>query len=52
MVSRLDKSALILFYFSGRSAFKLGQREHEPLLPLEEWQAFRHKLGDAIEALR
>jgi hypothetical protein len=34
------------------SAFKLGEREHEPLFPLEDWQAFRHKLADAIEALR
>ena len=34
------------------SAFKLGEREHEPLFPPEDWQAFRHKLADAIEALR
>ncbi|MGO8927682.1 MAG: hypothetical protein ACLQU3_12415 [Limisphaerales bacterium] len=34
------------------AAFKLGEREHEPLFPPEDWQAFRHKLADAIEALR
>jgi hypothetical protein len=33
-------------------AFKLGEREHEPLFPPEDWQAFRHKLADAIETLR
>ena len=34
------------------AAFKLGQREHDPLFPIDDWQTFRHKMADAIEALR
>ncbi|MGD0093006.1 MAG: hypothetical protein ABSE73_24100, partial [Planctomycetota bacterium] len=34
------------------AAFKLGQREHDPLFGPEDWKAFRRKLADAIEALR
>jgi hypothetical protein len=34
------------------ASFKLGQREHDELFAPEDWQAFRRKLADAIEALR
>ncbi|MCY3019091.1 MAG: DUF6067 family protein [Planctomycetota bacterium] len=34
------------------AAFKLVQREHDPIFPPEDWGAFRHKMADAIEALR
>ena len=34
------------------AAFKLGQRDHEALLGPDDWQLFRRKLADAIEALR
>jgi len=34
------------------AAFKLGQREHDAILPPDDWGAFRRKLADAIEALR
>lgn len=33
-------------------AFKLGQREHDPLFGPADWQTFRTKVDDAIEALR
>ena len=34
------------------AAFKLGQREHDPLFGPEDWKTFRRKVADAIEALR
>lgn len=34
------------------AAFKLGQREHEKLFGDDDWNIFRNKIGDAIEALR
>jgi hypothetical protein len=34
------------------AAFKLGQRNHDALFPLEDWSAFRRKVDDLIEALR
>ncbi|MGO9109079.1 MAG: zinc ribbon domain-containing protein [Thermoguttaceae bacterium] len=37
---------------SRMAAFKLGDREHESLFPVEDWADFRRKLDDAIEALR
>ncbi|HWH72130.1 MAG TPA: hypothetical protein VNT26_22395, partial [Candidatus Sulfotelmatobacter sp.] len=33
-------------------AFKLGQREHDPLFGPADWQAQRRKVAEAIEALR
>jgi hypothetical protein len=33
-------------------SFKLGQRDHDALLGLEDWNAQRVKVSDAIEALR
>jgi hypothetical protein len=34
------------------AAFKLGQREHDPLFGPDDWKTFRRKAADAIEALR
>ncbi|MGA2254187.1 MAG: hypothetical protein ABSG53_05950, partial [Thermoguttaceae bacterium] len=34
------------------AAFKLNQREHDALLRPTDWTDFRHKVDDAIEALR
>ena len=34
------------------AAFKLGQRDHDALFGTADWQQFRGKLDDAIEALR
>jgi hypothetical protein len=34
------------------AAFKLGQREHDPLFGPEDWTKFRGQIDDAIEALR
>ncbi len=34
------------------AAFKLEQREHEKLFGNDDWNVFRNKVGDAIEALR
>jgi hypothetical protein len=34
------------------AAFKLGQRDHDELFPPSDWNDFRRKLDDAIEALR
>ena len=34
------------------TAFKLGQRDHDALLGPDDWQFFRRKLAEAIEALR
>jgi hypothetical protein len=34
------------------AAFKLGQREHDELFPLEDWSRFRRQVDDVIEALR
>jgi len=34
------------------AAFNLGQREHDDLFKPGDWAEFRHKLDDAIEALR
>jgi hypothetical protein len=34
------------------AAFKLGQRDHDSLFGPNDWNAFRHQIGDAIEALR
>jgi hypothetical protein len=34
------------------AAFKLGQRDHDQLFPPADWNEFRHKLDDAIDALR
>jgi hypothetical protein len=33
-------------------AFKLGQRDHDALFGVEDWNAFRRRVSDAIEALR
>jgi hypothetical protein len=34
------------------AAFTLGQRDHDALFPATDWNDFRAKIGDAIEALR
>jgi hypothetical protein len=34
------------------SMFKLGQREHDALLPATDWREYRQKLGEAIARLR
>ncbi|MGA2065704.1 MAG: hypothetical protein ABSG86_12075 [Thermoguttaceae bacterium] len=34
------------------ASFKLGQRDHDALFGADDWQAFRAKVNDAIEALR
>lgn len=34
------------------ASFKLGQRDHDALFPVEDWSAFRTKVSDAIEALK
>jgi hypothetical protein len=34
------------------AAFKLGQRDHDALFGPDDWQLYRRKLADAIEALR
>ncbi len=34
------------------AAFHLGQRDHDALLPPEDWSDFRRRVDDAIEALR
>lgn len=34
------------------SKFKLGQREHDAIYPVEDWSQFRQKMADAIESLR
>ncbi|MFB3890820.1 MAG: hypothetical protein ACE15C_02225 [Phycisphaerae bacterium] len=34
------------------ASFKLGQRDHDALFGLADWDAFRAKVNDAIEALR
>ena len=34
------------------AAFKLGQRDHDALFPLEDWSTFRRQVDDLIEALR
>jgi hypothetical protein len=32
-------------------AFKLGQRDHEPMFPISDWSDYRRKLAEAIERL-
>ncbi len=34
------------------AAFKLGQRDHDPLFGFDDWNAFRAKVNAAIDALR
>ena len=34
------------------ASFKLGQRDHDPLLGIDDWEQFRAKVNDAIDALR
>ncbi|HEY3323041.1 MAG TPA: glycoside hydrolase domain-containing protein [Planctomycetota bacterium] len=34
------------------SAFKLGQREHDPIFGADDWVTFRRKMAEGIEALR
>jgi hypothetical protein len=34
------------------ASFKLGQRDHDALFGVDDWNAFRAKVSDAIEALR
>jgi hypothetical protein len=34
------------------AAFKLGQRDHDALFPIEDWGQFRRQMDDLIEALR
>ena len=34
------------------AAFKLGQRDHDALFPIEDWGQFRRQVDDLIEALR
>jgi hypothetical protein len=34
------------------ASFKLNQREHDQLFPASDWNEFRAKVDDAIEALR
>jgi hypothetical protein len=34
------------------AAFHLGERDHDALFPPEDWALFRHRVDDAIEALR
>jgi hypothetical protein len=34
------------------AAFRLGQRDHDALFPVEDWSTFRHQIDDVIEALR
>ena len=33
-------------------SFRIGQREHEKIFPMSDWQEFRQKVSDAIERLR
>ena len=33
-------------------SFKLGQREHNDLFPISDWQNFRRRMAEAIESLR
>jgi hypothetical protein len=40
------------FITNRMAAFKLGQRDHDALFPVEDWSTFRRKLDDLIEALR
>ena len=34
------------------ASFKLGQREHDALLGIDDWEQFRAKVNDAIDSLR
>lgn len=34
------------------AAFHLGQRDHDRLFPVNDWTDFRHRVDDAIDALR
>ncbi len=34
------------------AAFRLGQRDHDALFPVEDWTTFRRQVDDLIEALR
>jgi hypothetical protein len=34
------------------AAFKLGQREHDPIFGFDDWRSFRRHVADAIEQLR
>ena len=33
-------------------SFKLGQRDHDAIFGVADWDAFRTKVSDAVEALR
>jgi hypothetical protein len=33
-------------------SFKLGQRDHDAIFGVADWDAFRTQVSDAIEALR
>ena len=34
------------------ASFKLGQREHDSIFPVDDWTTFRANVSDAIETLR
>ena len=34
------------------ASFKLGQRDHDAIFPVDDWATFRAKVSDAIETLR
>ena len=33
------------------AAFQLGQREHDALFPVTDWQQYRRQMAEAIERL-